>query len=99
MSIFEIDHSICPICGSLLSRKSALDQHDNLLVTCQFCGSFGITAEYYEDVIETADEEYKQRVKTFLNTHKSEQQRPLISYLLVSVPKGYKNYRWSQVTG
>lgn len=97
MSIFEIDHNICPICGATLFKKSFLDQRDSLHVECQFCGKYAITDVCYEDKIDLWNEGQKQRVSVFLKNHKSDQQRPFISCFPVTAPEGYKNYVWSQV--
>lgn len=93
----EIDLHLCPICGSSLPRDIFFDDRDNLIIFCENCGKFGLTVEYYEDEIKTASDEYKGLVRSFLESHKFDLLRPLISYFLAPAPEGYKNYLWSQV--
>jgi len=69
-----------------------------MMISCGNCGKFGLTAVYYEDFIESANNGYNERLKTFLQRHKSDPKRPLISYNNLTVtPEGFKNYTWSQL--
>lgn len=85
----------CPICGKSLSRAIVYGNRDEMIVSCENCGKYGITREYYEDYIEVAPADYKQQVEAFLKNHKSDELRPFISARSPYAPEGFKRFSWS----
>ena len=47
----------CPVCGTPLDKEIIIGSRDEMIVSCENCGKYGMTRVYYEDYIETAQSE------------------------------------------
>lgn len=93
----NVESPTCPICGKALSREIVHGDRDELIVSCENCGKYGMTCDYYEDYIEFAPADYKQHVEAFLQNHKADELGPFISARSPYAPEGYKRISWSAV--
>ena len=79
----------CPVCGKELSKEIRIDNRDIIYVVCDTCGKYAMSAEFYEDYIET--EKKQEKTTAFLSAHKNDTIPPFLSNQPCSI-QGYKNY-------
>ena len=80
---------ICPICESNINFNIQTGTRDEIIVRCDCCGKYAISAEFYEDYIESNSKDIrKSEIASYLYYHKSGRTTPYICEDSADVPSG-----------
>jgi hypothetical protein len=83
----------CPVCKADLQKAIRTGDRDEIIVICDICGKFVMSAELFEDYLENDQTGFHaQNLKDFLRSHKADKLRPWLTKAPGSCPEGYKNY-------
>ena len=80
--------NVCPVCSKELSKKIWTDNRDTIHVVCDACGTYAMSAEFYEDHIQNSFD--CAQVALCLRKHLNNQARPFFAEKPNRIPDGYQ---------